>query len=86
MKLKESAVLNSEEVKHFLETTKTKLALYFEDIWLNQANMTHPYDYFLNSKFFYVDYNEYKKEFLEMPQVSFETNDDDILISIRQSH
>ena len=74
-RLKDETVDDPTEFKKLLDQYPMKLIIYYPEVTIDQTNISNPVKQLLQSKYFHLYYDLYKKEIFEFSKVEFQTND-----------
>ena len=73
--LREEAINDPTEFKNLLDQNSMKFIIYYPEVTIDQKNLTHPVKQLIQSKYFHLYYDLYKKQIFEFAKVEFQTND-----------
>jgi len=74
-RLKDETVDDPTDFKKLLDQYPMKLIIYYPEVTIDQKNLTNPVKQLLQSKYFHLYYDLYKKQIFEFSKVEFQTND-----------
>jgi len=75
VKIKDTLIANPTKLKEWLDKYPMKFIIYYPEVVFDHTNLTNPVHQVLQSKYFHLYYDLYKKEIFEISKFEFQTND-----------